>query len=219
MYLKGQAQRRLEILDEDFAHQVRGLLPRHYKHKDVRDGISRHVTTERNLLLRVVDEIAAPLYETPPARTIREAPEGTNQTLARLIETLELDTFMQAAVGPAFACNIVHIVPVMKPDPADPAKLVPALELVTPDISEFELELEHGRLLRLTYELDTPKDDPRRRMAVDAHGWHTLDADGDVVDSIPAELGRCPAIEFRLAPTTAATTGAPNGATSSPSAP
>ena len=123
---KHEAQRRLEILDEDFAHQVRGLLPRHYKRKDVRDGIRRHVTTERNLLLRVVDEIAAPLYETPPARTIREAPEGTNQTLARLIETLELDTFMQAAVGPAFACKVVHIVPVMKPDPADPAKLVPA---------------------------------------------------------------------------------------------
>lgn len=193
-----EAQRRLEILDEDFAHQVRGLLPHHYKRKDVRDGIGRHVTTERNLLLRVVDEIAAPLYETPPARTIRDAPESTNETLARLVEVLELDTFMQAAVGPAFACNVVHIVPVMKPDPDDPAKLVPALELITPDISD--VELEHGRLVRLTYDLDTPKDDPRRRMAVDAHGWHYLDADGDVVESIGVELGRCPAVEFRLAP-------------------
>ena len=88
----------------------------------------------------------------------------------------------------------------MRPDPDGPtgATLVPALELVTPDISD--VDLVDGHLRRLTYDLDTPEDDPRRRVAVDAQGWHYLDAEGEVVEDVEVELGRCPAIPFRLTP-------------------
>ena len=103
-----EAQRRLEILDEDFAHQVRGFLPRHYKRKDVRE--------ERKMQHGFMSPVEA-MLEWRPDLTPAQAEAQLESNIVQRARRLQLMAEHNMPGNPADDGNYVAQLQVARPTP------------------------------------------------------------------------------------------------------
>ncbi len=189
-------RRTLKIYQGDWAPFVTDRIARVYRQQSTKAEIQKFISTERNLMVRTTNAVSV-TYTQPPRRTLDGGGKASNKALIDVLYEAEMDTQAEQWAKLAFVSGVVHVVPSVQQRDRWPAKQL-VFDAVLPQDADAIFEPndpDHPAIL--VYRVDQGDE---QIVALDSEAWNYYDKSWRLLRRVEHNLGRMPAVQFRVRP-------------------
>lgn len=197
---QADAEKRLQMLQENFLHLGWAYANTLYKTEDVRKKVRTHTKRTFNVLKQICNRVCV-AYKVPPLRELKDAPEASQRAFAKMLKDAKVVTKAKKWERYAFAMNVIVTVPRVVEDRAGQGKRV-VYDTITPDRCEVYTDADDplGDPTHIAYVCKNTAEftaEPLSFIVLDDEAWHHFDAKGRRVAKVEHGAGIFPGTVWR----------------------